>query len=356
MDSLTLMDMFLRGAAAGAMLLMALSALRPEVGREYRLALVLMPLSAICWLITESRPLFHALGGLYLFYAPAAAVAACFWLFVLTAFEDAPFRWRNLAPAAFQAFLGVIDGFLPPHLQALRWWVLNATSAVLMIHALAMILRGWSGDLVEGRRQVRGVMIGLAALFGLANVFLAFASRLDPQGPWLLFTISRSYGGALMSIIVVATAAIFAQIRTSLLGAARRPARMDDSRAEAADRQLLGKLNEAMAADGWRREGLTIGALAGELDVPEHRLRRLINKRLGYRNFAEFVNSHRIEAAKRRLGDPAEVRTTVAAIAFDLGYGSLGPFNRAFRSATGVTPTEWRRQALRASPDLQEAG
>ena len=37
------------------------------------------------------------------------------------------------------------------------------------------------------------------------------------------------------------------------------------------------------------------------------------------------------------------------------GYGSLGPFNRAFRAATGATPTEWRRQALQASPELQEA-
>jgi AraC-like DNA-binding protein len=68
------------------------------------------------------------------------------------------------------------------------------------------------------------------------------------------------------------------------------------------------------------------------------------------------VNSYRIEAAKRRLADPAEARSTVAAIAFDLGYGSLGPFNRAFRIATGSTPTEWRREALAGSPDLQKAG
>jgi AraC-like DNA-binding protein len=34
-------------------------------------------------------------------------------------------------------------------------------------------------------------------------------------------------------------------------------------------------------------------------------------------------------------------------MAFDLGYGSLGPFNRAFKADTGVTPTEWRRRTLR---------
>ena len=111
-----------------------------------------------------------------------------------------------------------------------------------------------------------------------------------------------------------------------------------------------------MVDEAWRREGLTIGDLARELDAPEHRPRRLINQRLGHRNFADFLNGHRIAAAQRRLADPAEARTTVAAIAFDLGFGSLGPFNRAFRAATGATPTDWRRQALAAaSPELNEA-
>jgi AraC-like DNA-binding protein len=97
------------------------------------------------------------------------------------------------------------------------------------------------------------------------------------------------------------------------------------------------------AGEAWRREGLTIGALAEAVGVPEHRLRRLINDHLGFRNFAAFVNVRRIEAAKALLADPAKARMTVAAIAYDLGFGSLGPFNRAFKEATGVTPTEYRR-------------
>lgn len=30
----------------------------------------------------------------------------------------------------------------------------------------------------------------------------------------------------------------------------------------------------------------------------------------------------------------------------DLGYGSLAPFNRAFRDATGTSPSEYRRAAI----------
>jgi AraC-like DNA-binding protein len=36
----------------------------------------------------------------------------------------------------------------------------------------------------------------------------------------------------------------------------------------------------------------------------------------------------------------------VLTIALDAGFSSLGPFNRAFKAETGVTPSEYRRQAL----------
>jgi AraC-like DNA-binding protein len=48
------------------------------------------------------------------------------------------------------------------------------------------------------------------------------------------------------------------------------------------------------------------------------------------------------------LADPDKVALPVLTIAMDLGYGSLAPFNRAFRDATQQTPSEWRRAALGA--------
>ena len=167
----------------------------------------------------------------------------------------------------------------------------------------------------------------------------------------------QPYGGVLLSLLIIAMALVALQVWPPAFGASRRVEVTHDLRVDAADNHDLTRLQSVMGAEGWRREGLTIGDLARELDLPEHRLRRLINQRLGHRNFAEFVNGHRIQAAKARLGDPREARTTVAAIAFDLGYGSLGPFNRSFRAATGVTPTDYRRAALaEGSPELNEAG
>ena len=354
-DSLTLIDIFLRGLAVGAMAVLALGALRAGVNRDQRTAILLASVSIICWVITESPVIWSTIGPLWLLAIPACGVGGFFWLMVLVTFEDRRITPLLLAPAAAQTVLGLLRPSVAPALSEAAWWTLNLIAGAVSLHACIVVARGWNGDLMEGRRQLRGLLLGSSAIFALTNVVFAFLAKLDPSGPWLLFSGGRLYGGGVLSLLIVATVGMFVQMRPAVFGAARRSATGPDPRAEAAERQMLGRLNELMAADGWRQEGLTIGELALRLDAPEHRVRRLINQRLGFRNFADFVNSYRIEAAKRRLADPAEARTTVAAIAFDLGYGSLGPFNRAFRAATGSTPSEWRRQALQSSPDLQEA-
>ena len=94
-----------------------------------------------------------------------------------------------------------------------------------------------------------------------------------------------------------------------------------------------------------------IGTLATKLAIPEYRLRRLINQRLGYRNFNVFLNNHRIEEAKAALADPSQAEVPVITIAMDAGFQSLGPFNRAFKATTGVTPTEYRRLNAARRPD-----
>ena len=78
-------------------------------------------------------------------------------------------------------------------------------------------------------------------------------------------------------------------------------------------------------------------------------MRRLINQRLGYRNFNVFLNNHRIEEAKAALADPGQAEVPVITIAMDAGFQSLGPFNRAFKATTG-------RDADRISPAEGECG
>ena len=72
----------------------------------------------------------------------------------------------------------------------------------------------------------------------------------------------------------------------------------------------------------------------------------MINQRLGYRNFAAFLNRYRIEEAKAALADPGQAEVPILTIAMDAGFQSLAPFNRAFKAETGLTPTAYRRRKL----------
>lgn len=112
------------------------------------------------------------------------------------------------------------------------------------------------------------------------------------------------------------------------------------------DRALIGRLQTAMAEGVWRQEGLTIRDLSVRVSAHEHRVRVAINRGLGFRNFPDYINSHRIDAAKLALRAPENARKTVLEIAYDSGFASLGPFNKAFRARTGQNPTEFRRSAL----------
>jgi AraC-like DNA-binding protein len=126
-----------------------------------------------------------------------------------------------------------------------------------------------------------------------------------------------------------------------------RAANRAPAAADAAEDRLAETLQRVMASERpYRTEELTVARLAARLQVPEYRLRRLINQRLGHRNFNAFVNGFRLDDARAALADPTQREMPVLTIALDAGFQSIGPFNRAFKAATGLTPTEFRRQQL----------
>jgi AraC-like DNA-binding protein len=96
----------------------------------------------------------------------------------------------------------------------------------------------------------------------------------------------------------------------------------------------------------YREEGFGVTGLAVRLGIPEYRLRRLINQRLGHRNFTAFVNIYRLAETMAALADSGQAEVPILTIALDAGFQSLGPFNRAFKAHVGMTPSEYRRASI----------
>ncbi len=221
------------------------------------------------------------------------------------------------------------SSFSPVHL---------AMSVALDLGLLYLAVRSRADDLIENRRSFRLIFVTAMLSFGVTKLLLD--ALLWPNSYVVWF--DTGYATAVLGFTIV-----FAHW-------ALRPGRdlwVDQSGAdtpkpvesEAVNAHVLGLINAAMQDEIWRREGLTIGAMAEELDVPEHRLRHAINRDLGFRNFPAFVNGYRIDAAKAALTAPENAQKTILEIAYDVGFASLGPFNKAFRSMTGKSPRDFRR-------------
>ncbi|MEM6644090.1 MAG: helix-turn-helix domain-containing protein [Bacteroidota bacterium] len=56
-----------------------------------------------------------------------------------------------------------------------------------------------------------------------------------------------------------------------------------------------------------------------------------------------FINTYRIKEAAGMLEDASKSDVSVLEIAYQTGFNSIAPFNRAFKATTGMTPTEFRR-------------
>jgi AraC-like DNA-binding protein len=277
--------------------------------------------------------------------ALSVATTGLFWALAYALFADERrFSPHRLWPAVGLVALWFLARSMPPTICKPFWLAFNLASAGLVLHALLVIWRGWRDDLVAQRRRIRGpVMIAAAG-------YILLLSLRDMA--WIGGLPGLPAAGLLQSLTLaaLAMAASAALLRAEPLlvvvpkaGEAATPSPAPLMDLTPADRLVLARLAAAMDEDEvWRGEDLSISALAALVGAPEHRLRRLINGVLGHRNFADYVNGRRIDAARTALAAPDLALKSISTIAFDLGFASLGPFNRAFRAATGVTPTEWR--------------
>jgi AraC-like DNA-binding protein len=85
---------------------------------------------------------------------------------------------------------------------------------------------------------------------------------------------------------------------------------------------------------------LTIVDLAKELDISSKNLSQLINETFRM-NFYRFVNSYRIEAAKRMMSSAFDPKTTILEVLYEAGFNSKSSFNRMFKEQTGITPSQY---------------
>lgn len=294
--------------------------------------------------------------------ALASGNAVVFWLWARVVFDDefVP-RARHAAMWALfvasellSAYGPVVWSPLDP-VADLADKVVQIAGLGLAVLAAAQSMATWRGDLVAGRPRLRVVVLLGSVLFIAIDTIYNSGLGARVITPAAIETI-RAAG-----LCGLAAAAAWSLLRVAPVGVAEAvlPLREEEPAAALAPRAapqgvnplLLKRLVQLMMQERiFRQERLTVGALAARLAVSEEQLRRAINEGLGYRNFNAFINHHRLAEAKAALADPGQRDVPVLTIAMDAGFQSLGPFNRAFKADTGLTPTEYRRMAREVPP------
>nr|WP_246755455.1 helix-turn-helix domain-containing protein [Rhizobium sp. RCAM05973] len=283
--------------------------------------------------------------------------SVAFWLWARATFDDDfVFRpWHcGLCTVLVGLTLMASYGALTSPVASVVDRALTLANLALAVLAVVQTVTTWRMDLVARRRRLR-VTVLLGTLSYIATNAVTNLSSVATSA-WLSPARNLANAVGLCLLAVLAGWSVFRTARTNqalmLAPAGACADRSSSALIRNADRSgiepaLLNRLERLMTAERiYRREGLTIGSLAALMNLPEYRLRQIINEGLGYRNFNAFLNRYRIDEAKAALTDSSQKDVPVLTIAMDAGFQSLGPFNRAFKADTGLTPTEFRRLAL----------
>jgi AraC-like DNA-binding protein len=352
----------------GLLLLHAVTLALPGPRPAARAALLLFVVGVFSYLFTQQADVLLHLPQPLAYALLAFSVAGAAWLWVAArALFDDGFGWtpRLMAAVAAVVALGLAANlpYFPDGDGPWRIWpegslvvglgrLHAATLLAFSVAALWEVARGWRDDLVQARRVARRwVALGIGAYAGLVLV-VELALRGQAVGRLLPALHVAAIGLIALALAVLVArrslAAVLGSDPLPLPQPAPPAAATPDMLAAAPalpDKaaRLLARLDQAMAQDRvYRREGLTLADLAQALSVGEAPLRELINQRLGFRNFNDFLHQHRLQEAAERL---SREDLPILSIALECGYGSIGPFNRAFKQRLGVTPTEYRAGA-----------
>ncbi len=119
------------------------------------------------------------------------------------------------------------------------------------------------------------------------------------------------------------------------------------AQASSDDRILAQRIVDGLESERlYLTADLKLADLAVALGEPDYKVTQCITAVLGYRNFNQLINRYRIDYAKSALGQADNADRPILAIAYESGFNSIGPFNRAFKIQVGMTPREYRVASL----------
>lgn len=274
--------------------------------------------------------------------------AVFLWWFCLSVF-DRTFRPRGLilvAGVAWIAIAAVDRGLFGEAFESIGLsWLLVAIGFGMVAHLAWRLIRDRRGDLIDGRRKARVLVVMLLGGQLFADLLTDVVMGLDWQPR--AFSILQNaallvFTGWLLRLQLRAPAVPSADAIPGTAARAPSPAGPSPETV-----RLTERLRVLMEVDRVHLDpDLTFDRFVSLMGAPDRTVRHLINQQLGHDHFRTFLNSHRMIEARRRLADPAHRHDKLIAVAMDSGFSSLASFNRVFQDLESCPPSLFRQRAV----------
>jgi AraC-like DNA-binding protein len=113
---------------------------------------------------------------------------------------------------------------------------------------------------------------------------------------------------------------------------------------ESDKKEILDKIKHVVEDEAFYcQSNASLEEISRRIKVSKHNVSQVINELLG-KSLFEYLADQRISRSQLLLSDPKYHNLTIDEISFMVGYNSRSAFNRVFKSMTGTTPAEYRRQ------------
>ncbi|EGA64059.1 helix-turn-helix domain-containing protein [Vibrio brasiliensis] len=215
-----------------------------------------------------------------------------------------------------------------------------SSQETVLIH---VSLGSWEG--VKKAESIAGWMLIFSAL---VDTFMSLGFAFN-QGEWSLYILAAAH---LILLPVLSIAVVVAGVNTPISNESKSdesgstseipvsPPSMTNERAQ----EITALLDNKIRQDSlYLDPELTLSKLTRKLGVPAKQISIAVNQ-IHKQNISKLVNEYRVEHAKQSL---ISTQDTITQIFMNSGFQTKSNFNREFSRLTGMTPSEYRKRAVK---------
>ena len=277
-------------------------------------------------------------------------LTACFfigpflYLYVKAKLDD-PKRVLNQSLYLLVPFiiLVLILGWMYPYTQYAEIWGLYFYKVInyqwlLFLILTGIVCRDLFKKLVKKEKRLNYQEIWIVSVFsGVFLIWLAYFT--SSYTSYIIGALSFSF------VLYLSILLIFYKKKTDYISTEKKEKYADKKINNEEALHLLSKIETVLKGEQlYKDPNLTLTQLSKLIHVRAHVLSQLLNDNLD-KNFPNFINEYRIDAAKKMLITDNHLKMEV--IAENCGFNSTSTFYTAFKSITNTTPGKYAKNELK---------